>query len=1355
MMKNKILRMGGIILLLFAFLYAAEAQPPTIPENLQLYQAGFTRVIIRWSASSDDIAVEGYRVLRDGVQTGITSQTEYADQNLIPDTSYVYTVKAYDGAGEESLPSSFITVKTLKNLDFDDAAVIQQVVDMVSVTELIPSSLISAVQNAFLSLNYADVFFTVLNSSIIESFVSREITLINEGEAPASEAERIADQEALDQVMAAYFPGHSFIELYLQTKTVEVGESHWQSASPEAAENLYEYSLNFLYDNESAVFPALNRLGFFRIAALNENSPRQDLIAGLHEYKNQLMRFFTLFPDSQSYFAVQSYILPAQNYFRYFPVLLSYDNYEQSVFDNALDMAARAKLLQNDDLMRWRYDRISAWELNNVKISIKNAAGNYMSGNFDLLNTSGNDLFFPSPPPPDQRTFAASGGELLIPVYKGHSYKLNFLVDVQGGPALKYSVPSFPHAKGWRTTYSQNANPVSESLADPNAPAEIILISGQPTSPYNLSAMKNSDTFTLSWDWAAPSGFALKDFKVFRGGVEIGTVISQSLSNIPLESADHTYTYTVIAYDLYGQPSDESLPIEVLPDNLSNEQLDYYAWKQLYFGSNPMFDYEDPDNDGLTNLQEYQLGSNPTIAPAADVKSTLQNISPGVIVSYYTGSWTSLPNFASLTPLSAGSLASGPNFASTSGAILTSGLADYAYLSCTAYFDAPAEGYYRFYLNSDDGSKLYIDNSLLIANDGIHSSREYSSDIYLKAGVHSLRLEYFEYNNSACLQLEWAGPGFVRTPLNGSNLWNSSDVSALLAESIAWNKDSDRDHLADHEEIIAGTNRYSADTDNDGLSDYEELRIYATNPLSADGDSDGLSDYDEIFLTFSDPNAADANNTVTDVLVVNGSAGISIIGDWQNYGNSIYASSRNGTIEYALDVFLPGVYRLEIEGTQHNSLSSISSFLLELFIADSSCGSQTLTASYGVNGKVYFYLPKLQPGIHSAKIKWTNVASNVFLRINALRLQSLGGPDADNNGIPDWVDARNEALTLVTVPASSKTSPLCIEGANASNIEQISIAGFYTAPGEEPVPPIALHSIENGWYADAALTPNAPSNLTISFQNGQFFVNKTTTWLPSNIITDNDTAIRLNDSLLLTASPEGAGQGTVSFTVEGQVLTTVSDAPLPYKFENTGDIQIAATFTPDDGSPATTGSLNVKVVSSYFNGNPVCFFNEARIWDNPALDDLAVVLHDTNVNIFESDLNPGRRLDIRAVQNAPGYVIARLGQDGPIMANANIKIVIAEATYSSLSAVTTFTDGSVMVQSQISLSVVPPDLRIYLKIFVAGITFDDGTIERWVTAADFDEYGVYKYNMLRSAGAYTGNCHSISLYQGDALVKSY
>jgi hypothetical protein len=429
--------------------------------------------------------------------------------------------------------------------------------------------------------------------------------------------------------------------------------------------------------------------------------------------------------------------------------------------------------------------------------------------------------------------------------------------------------------------------------------------------------------------------------------------------------------------------------------------------------------------------------------------------------------------------------------------------------------------------------------------------------------------------------------------------------------------------------------------------------------------------------------------------------------------------------------------------------------MLDLLIDGSSCGAQALTASYGVNGKVWFYLPKLEAGAHSAKIKWTNAVSNIFLRINKLRLQSIGGPDTDSNGTPDWIDSRNEKLAMVTVPATSKISPLCIEGENASNIEQISVSGFYTAPEEEPVPPLILHSIENGWYSDVTLSPDAPTNLTVSFQNNELSVNSTATWTPTNILTDGNVTIRLNDSLLLTALPEGAADGSVSITVEGQTYETTSDIPIAHKFENTGSFTVPAVFTPGGGGDPANGQIVVKVVSSSFSGNPVCYLNEYRKWDNPGIAEEAVIKSDRGMNLFESDLNPGRRLELKLTQNQPARVIARLGEDGPIMANAKASVLGVEAVYSYLTIVENYPDGSIMVQSQISLGEVPSNLRIYLKIFVAGVTFDDGTIERWVTAADFDEYGVYRYRMIRAPGAYTGSCHNIKFYQDDTLLKTY
>lgn len=53
-------------------------------------------------------------------------------------------------------------------------------------------------------------------------------------------------------------------------------------------------------------------------------------------------------------------------------------------------------------------------------------------------------------------------------------------------------------------------------------------------------------------------------------------------------------------------------------------------------------------------------------------------------------------------------------------------------------------GPYHFQLTSDDGSKLYIDDILVINNDGIHPPRTEEGQIELKKGGHLIRVSYFE-----------------------------------------------------------------------------------------------------------------------------------------------------------------------------------------------------------------------------------------------------------------------------------------------------------------------------------------------------------------------------------------------------------------------------------------------------------------------------------------------------------------------------------------------------------------------------------------------------------------------------------
>src|SRR5579862_8418217 len=71
-----------------------------------------------------------------------------------------------------------------------------------------------------------------------------------------------------------------------------------------------------------------------------------------------------------------------------------------------------------------------------------------------------------------------------------------------------------------------------------------------------------------------------------------------------------------------------------------------------------------------------------------------------------------------------------------------------------------APGMYTFSLLSDDGAKLYIDDQVVIDNDGLHPPQEKSGALDLAGGIHQIRLSYFQGPRLwVALVLKVAGPG--------------------------------------------------------------------------------------------------------------------------------------------------------------------------------------------------------------------------------------------------------------------------------------------------------------------------------------------------------------------------------------------------------------------------------------------------------------------------------------------------------------------------------------------------------------------------------------------------------------------
>lgn len=74
------------------------------------------------------------------------------------------------------------------------------------------------------------------------------------------------------------------------------------------------------------------------------------------------------------------------------------------------------------------------------------------------------------------------------------------------------------------------------------------------------------------------------------------------------------------------------------------------------------------------------------------------------------------------------------------------GYKNFVYFVAEAYIYAPRNGTYKFTIGSDDGSKLYIDDELIISNKWEYPSAysEKSTTVNLTKGRHILTLEYYE-----------------------------------------------------------------------------------------------------------------------------------------------------------------------------------------------------------------------------------------------------------------------------------------------------------------------------------------------------------------------------------------------------------------------------------------------------------------------------------------------------------------------------------------------------------------------------------------------------------------------------------
>jgi len=93
-------------------------------------------------------------------------------------------------------------------------------------------------------------------------------------------------------------------------------------------------------------------------------------------------------------------------------------------------------------------------------------------------------------------------------------------------------------------------------------------------------------------------------------------------------------------------------------------------------------------------------------------------------------------------------------------------------ISFAGFLNVPADGYYTFAVESDDGSVLQIDDEVVVDNDGNHAGRIVTGHIPLRHGLHRFKLGYFQAEGGATLRVAWAASAGDLQPLTGDFLFH-------------------------------------------------------------------------------------------------------------------------------------------------------------------------------------------------------------------------------------------------------------------------------------------------------------------------------------------------------------------------------------------------------------------------------------------------------------------------------------------------------------------------------------------------------------------------------------------------------
>jgi hypothetical protein len=136
----------------------------------------------------------------------------------------------------------------------------------------------------------------------------------------------------------------------------------------------------------------------------------------------------------------------------------------------------------------------------------------------------------------------------------------------------------------------------------------------------------------------------------------------------------------------------------------------------------------------------------------------------GIEYHYYEGMWSKVPDFTFLSEIRNGQL-NDFNLENVERRV-----ANFS-VEFIGFIKIEQEDDYTFYVRSNDGCKLLINDILIVDNDGVHGDTERTGRINLKPGLHPIKVQYFDAGGSQSLQVQIESSNISRQVIPGDMLF--------------------------------------------------------------------------------------------------------------------------------------------------------------------------------------------------------------------------------------------------------------------------------------------------------------------------------------------------------------------------------------------------------------------------------------------------------------------------------------------------------------------------------------------------------------------------------------------------------